>query len=181
MKRIAPYLFSVLFSFFAVSAHCQNISVTANIKKGKFLFNGINISNEWKSAPLISKLGSSYRLTDKYNKVYTFDNLGIVVFESKKDEVGTGNISEIQFHYKVTEDNNVVPQGTFSGKLQIEGLKASINVSYTTVKAKLKNYKISDSYMEHSYRLSYGGIYFYFRFNDTDTELYKVSIGKDNR
>lgn len=178
MKRFIVYLSFVLVALHGTTLSAQ--SVKATIKGGKFLFNGIEINSDWKSAPLISNLGSNYRLVDKYNKVYTYDNLNVVVFESKKDEVGTGTISEIQFHFVVTEENNVVPKGTgFSGFLQIEKLVCSSNVTYKTLMKKLKKYSSSDSYMDHSYRLAYKGIYIYFQFNDTDTKLHKVSVGKD--
>jgi hypothetical protein len=79
------------------------------------------------------------------------------------------------------EANNVVPKNGFTGKLAIENLRVTSSTSIATIKEKLKGYKDTESYMEHSYRLTKDGLYIYFLYDKTDTQLVKVSVGQDKR
>ena len=65
--------------------------------------------------------------------------------------------------------------------MKIEKLNISSKLSWKKVKEKLKAYQLSDTYIEHSYRLAYNGLYIYFEFNKEDSQLLKVSIGKDQK
>jgi hypothetical protein len=65
--------------------------------------------------------------------------------------------------------------------MKIEKLKISSNFSWQEVKDKLKAYKQSDTYMQHSYCLAYNGLYIYFQFNKGETQLLKISVGNDQK
>jgi hypothetical protein len=65
--------------------------------------------------------------------------------------------------------------------MQIEQAIISASITPDALKDQLKDYVESESYMPHNFRLAYKGIYLYFLFNDAETALLKVSVGKDAR
>ena len=181
MKQIIVAIFFVfsLSSLFAQSA-ADKISVV--IKAGQFNINKAMVTNGWKKDAVSVALVADARRRAGYNTTHTYDNFGIVLFE-KNDEskLPSGVISEVQFYTASIDTNSVTPKGYFTGKMQIEGLKISGNLSWQEVKDKLKDYKQTESYMEHNYRLSFRGLYIYFLFDAAETTLKKISIGKDMR
>ncbi|HMK17575.1 MAG TPA: hypothetical protein VK492_05250 [Chitinophagaceae bacterium] len=140
-----------------------------------------NIADDWKIQDGLDYLGNNARAREGYNKTYTYDNIGVVLFESLVEKVPSGKISEVQVHFSMPEANNVVPKNGFTGKLAIENLRITSTTSIATIKEKLKGYKDTESYMEHSYRLTKDGLYIYFMYDKTDTQLLKVSVGQDKR
>ena len=174
-----------LFIFPAVqflSAQMDAGDVYVLIKNGEVnLGKNNNIADDWKIQDGLDYLGSGARARDGYNKTYTYDNMGVVLFESLVEKIPSGKISEVQVHFSMPEANNVVPKNGFTGKLAIENLRITSTTSLATIKEKLKGYKDTDSYMEHSYRLAKDGLYIYFMYDKTDTQLVKVSVGQDKR
>lgn len=177
MKQIVLGSLLVVFS---VSFMYAQVPATS-LKSGKLSFGKYVVSKTWEVKPILDALGGGYRLLDKTNKVYTYDGWGIAVFESKKNDEPTGILSEIQFFLGETEKNTVTPSSLFNGKLKIESITATGNVSFPYAKSHLKKYKQSESYTEHSYRFAYNGVYIYLLFNASETALKKVSIGQDKR
>jgi hypothetical protein len=90
-------------------------------------------------------------------------------------------LSEIQFYLAQGDTNRVTPTGFFVGKMHVENLKVTSAITPAELKNKLKDYIETNSYMEHSFRLSYKGLYIYFLFNKEETQLLKISVGKDTR
>jgi len=140
-----------------------------------------NVADDWSVHDGLAYLGAGARARDGYNKTYTYDNMGIVLFESMADKKPSGKISEMQIHFSIPETNDVVPKNGFTGKFAIENLRITSYTSLALIKEKLQGYTESDSYIEHSHRLAKNGIYFYFQFDKTDTQLVKVSFGEDKR
>ena len=157
--------------------------VTVSVNNGSFKINTDDIiSTDWSLEKMQDALGKADRDRDGYNITHTYDNLSIVLFESKEGDNGSGRVSEVQFYYKVKEANNVTPTGSgFSGQLIIDGAEIVPKLTPKKMMKKLKNWKKTDSYMEHSYRMASAGLYIYFQFDDSEKSLLKVSIGPDKR
>ncbi len=154
--------------------------VYVSIKSGEVNFGKKNnVADDWNVQDGLDYLGSGARARDGYNKTYTYDSMGVVLFENMVEKKPSGKISEIQIHFSIPEQNNVTPKESFTGKLAIENLRVTSSTSLETLKDKLKGYTETDSYIEHSHRLARDGVYFYFQFDKTDTRLVKVSFGKD--
>ncbi len=165
-----------------LSAQMNAADVYVLIKSGEVnLGKKNNVADDWNVQDGVNYLGSGARAREGYNKTYTYDNMGIVLFESMTEKVPSGKISEVQVHFSIPEKNDVVPKNGFTGKLAIENLRVTSTTSLATIKEKLKGYKDTDSYMEHSYRLAKDGLYIYFQYDKTDTQLVKVSVGQDKR
>lgn len=170
MKKIA--LLACLF-FLAGFASAQTVAIN---KKG-FFIDKKNVLPGWLLSTCQSALGTGSRDREGYNYTHTYDNKGVVLFESLSNKVRSGNVNEVQFHYNVPEPNEVTPKGTFTGSITVEKLKASKYTTYEDVKKALKKWTLGDSYMEHNYRYNNDKVYIYFQFNDAETELQKISVG----
>jgi len=156
--------------------------VYVSVKSGEVNFGKKNnVADDWNVQEGLDYLGSGARARDGYNKTYTYDSMGVVLFESMVEKKPSGKISEIQIHFSIPEKNDVVPKTGFTGKLAIENLRITSFTSLAILKEKLQGYTETDSYIEHSHRLAKNGIYFYFQFDKTDTQLVKVSFGQDKR
>jgi hypothetical protein len=156
--------------------------VSVSVKSGAVnLGKKNNVADDWSVQDGVSYLGSGARVRDGYNKTHTYDNMGVVLFESMVDKKPSGKIAEMQIHFSIPESNEVVPKKGFTGKLTIEKLVITSSTTLETLKKKLKGYTETDSYLEHSHRLAKNGVYFYFQFDKTDTQLVKVSFGQDKR
>lgn len=179
MKQL---LSAILFLFttttlFAQQPAADKISVT--IKDGKFTIDKAVISDGWRKDVASVVLGIPERKRPGYNTTYTYDNFGIVLFEKNDDKLPSGTLSEVQFYISAGDTNAVTPRGFYAGKIQVEKVKISSNLDWKTLREKLKDYTPSESYMPHNFRLAYKGIYIYFKYNDAETILQKMSIGVD--
>lgn len=177
LLTLTAFLFTCVLSFAQPSA--KKISVV--IKDGKFSIVKTNVTESWRQDAVSMELGINDRRRAGTNVTHTYDDFGIVLFERAQNKVATGVLSEVQFYISQGDTNAVSPKGFFVGKMKIEKLKISGNLSWQDVKEKLKDYKQTDSYMEHSYRLADKGLYIYFQFNKEETILLKISVGKDER
>lgn len=151
------------------------------VKKGKVKVNGVQVVPDWTMGPALKAIGETPRKRDGYNITHTFDNLGMVLFEPHKDKVASGSFSEFQIHFFVPEANNVTPTSGFVGKIKVDKLIVTSALTAAQMRKKLKGWKETESYLDHSYRMSSNGIYIYFQFNQDDTKLHKISIGPDKR
>jgi hypothetical protein len=183
MKKI---LHSLLFIFaFGTMANAQTSASKLNIgvKAGKLTMNKLLLSGDWKMANAQKTLGKATKTHSGYNKTHTYNNSGIVLFESLKDKVPSGNLAEFQVYFSEPDtagrSKNIMPDGYFTGTFTIENLKLSKDMTFDQVQEGLPGYEKTDSYQEHNYRLANKGLYIYFLFNDTDDRLIKVSVGLD--
>ncbi len=153
------------------------------VKNGRLTIGKTILSKDWTASSIIPVLGKKNdRRRAGYNTTHSFDGLGIVLFEKNDNQqLPTDTISEVQVYTGITDSNGVRPAHLFTGLLQIENLKLTGNETPQMIKAALKQYKVTDSYMEHNIRLAYNGLYIYFLFNNEEDKLLKISIGKDNR
>src|SRR6478736_2900338 len=182
MKKLFLLVLLIFPAVQFLSAQMDAGDVYVLIKSGEINFGkNNNIADDWKVQDGLDYLGSGARAREGYNKTYTYDNMGVVLFESLVEKVPSGKISEIQVHFSIPETNDVVPKNGFTGKLAIENLRITSSTPLATIKEKLKGYAETESYMEHSHRLAKDGLYIYFQYDKTDTQLVKVSIGQDKR
>ena len=176
---LALLLFPALQSLIAQKAPGD---VIVTIKDGEVnLGKKNNVADDWNVQDGVTYLGSDARVRDGFNKTHTYDNKGVVLFESMVEKVPSGKISELQVHFSIPEPNNVTPKTGFTGTLKVETLTITSSTSFETLLSKLEGYAETESYMEHSHRLAKDGLYIYFLYDTTDTQLLKVSIGQDKR
>jgi hypothetical protein len=177
MKRLS---FLLAFCLLAVVAMAQPAagSLKTTIKAGKFMINKAVLAPGWKVAPVVKFLGES-RIRNGVNKTHSYDDLGVVLFEKVADGGASGNISEFQFYISAGETNAVSPSALYTGKLVIDGLTITRDLTAEEMQEKLSMYKKTDSYMDHNFRMAYKGIYIYFQFDEDETRLVKVSVGPD--
>lgn len=182
MKKILLSLLilscSVLYTRAQVNAQTMNVVV----KNGEVFINKVSLSKTWSLKNMINLLGNQSRERSGHNRTYTYDEYGIVLFEPAPNKEPSGNISEFQTYFSepVTK-SEVAPKDYFKGTFTIDGVTITRSADINKLRVDLNNYNESDSYMEHNYRLARNGLYFYFLFNDAETRLIKVSIGKDLR
>ncbi len=183
MKKI--FLATLACFAFLLSSNAQHTTkkVTAAVKNGDFTIGTAVLTKDWEINPLMTVLDKKNdRRRAGYNTTHTFDKLGMVIFEKNDEQkLPSGTVNEVQFYFALTDTNGVVPKQLFEGVLKIENLKLTGNETPEIVKEKLKDYKVTDSYMPHNFRLAYKGLYIYFLFNKEEDKLLKVSIGKDTR
>ncbi|MBS1512676.1 MAG: hypothetical protein JST86_17660 [Bacteroidetes bacterium] len=178
MKPVLLFIQYILFAALAMAQQAPE-KINVKIKEGKFTINKFAVTPNWSVADGQANLGKAERIRPGYNVTHTYDQLGIVLFERAPDKKASGEISEIQFYTGQPDSTNIRPTGLFTGKIKIEKLSISNNLTYEALKKGLKKYTEKDSYIEHSHRLSYNGLYIYFQFDATETHLLKVSIGVD--
>jgi len=165
-----------------LSAQMDAGKVNVTIKGGEInLGKKNNVADDWNVQDGRSYLGDDARVRDGFNKTHTYDNMGVVLFESVTDNKASGKISELQIYFSIPEPTNVTPTSGFTGKLMIEKLSITSSTSLETLKSELKGYAETESYMEHSRRLAKDGLYIYFQYDKTDTQLVKVSVGQDKK
>lgn len=156
----------------------ENISIT--VKQGILNVNKVPLSKDWDVKKLIGVLGNLSRERSGYNRTYSYDSYGIVIFEKSPNKEPSGIVSELQVYFsEPKEKGEVATKGYFAGNYSIDGVTISRNTELNDLRVKLNDYEESESYTEHSYRFAKNGLYFYFQFNSTDDRLIKVSVGKD--
>ena len=180
MKHI---LSTILFFFFVASMAAQSAAqkIAVKVTAGKFTINKVEVTTGWKQDAVSVALKGNDRRRAGFNTTHSYDAFGIVLFEKNNDKLPSGILSEVQFYFGAMDSNNVKPTGLFVGKLQVEKLKITSALTPDEMKAALKDYLVTDSYMEHNFRLVYKGLYIYFLFNNEDTQLLKISVGPDAR
>jgi hypothetical protein len=182
MNKITFLLQLSLLASLMSMAQPSPADVSIVIKKGAVnMGKKNNVAGDWTLTKAVKYLGTSARIRDGYNRTHTYDEIGVVLFESTNNKVPSGNISEIQVHFSMPERNDVVPSSGFTGSLTVDKLSINSSTTLASIRKKLKGYSESKSYIDHSYRLAKNGIYFYFQFDASETRLVKVSFGKDMR
>lgn len=172
-------LFTLLLTALPLSIFAQKQAISINSKK--ITVNKQTITPGWQLETLKSALGPAERVRDGYNITHTYDNAGIVLFESTSNKKGLGIATEIQIYFYVSASNEVTPKNTYRNDIKIDKLKANRNTSSAVMLKKLKNWKKTDSYLENSYRMSNGELYIYFQFSSDEQLLEKISIGKNKK
>jgi len=163
------------------SGTVKSVKLFISLAAGKLSINKVELSKNWKLAPVVSVLGSGGRTREGVNSTHSYDAEGIVLFEKILDKRSTGEISEVQVYFSEGEKNNVTPTGYYTGKLEIEKKQIDIDLPLEKLRNILWEYTESNSYSPHNYRFAKNGIYLYVQYDDDDLEIRKVSFGKDTR
>jgi hypothetical protein len=165
---------------FSVTLFAQKAALPiVKLKKGNVKLNKTIVTKDWKLSGFTNTLGKPERERDGANKTHTYDKYGIVLFEPKNDKKEpSGTISEFQFYFSVPEPNVVTPTGVYTNNIKIDKLIVNAGLTSEKMKKALKKWTSTESYLEHSFRMQYKLIYVYFQFDQTETKLIKLSVGK---
>jgi hypothetical protein len=182
MKKTIGIL--LLFSVFATTSYAQKAvkKLAITVQNGKLNVNNINLAAKWEIAPMVKMLGIGARIRDGFNKTHTYDNYGIVLFESKIESTPSGKLSEFQVYFSpLDEESAVSAKGYFGGTFTMGSLKLKKDITADEVREKLLavGYTESESYSSHNFRFAKDGLYIYFLFDEIEQRLIKISIGKD--
>ncbi|MEP6674641.1 MAG: hypothetical protein ABJA78_05785 [Ferruginibacter sp.] len=163
----------------AVSAQYASAKPMVIVKEGNFSINNITVSDQWPFDPLKELFHSAGRHKGGLNVRHIYDSLGIVLLEERNDTTPSGTISEAHIYFQLKKDNDVTPSHVFTGSFKVENMEVSSKLSKADISSQLKDYTEAPHYIPHTFRFSYKGIYLYFHFNNTDTQVTEVSIGPD--
>jgi hypothetical protein len=177
MKKIFS---TALIVFCTTALFAQPISskLTVNFKNGKLRVGKKDVAKEWKTASFLAAFDSASRTQTAKNKVFTYDDLGIVLHEELKDKQPQGNILEFQYFLDETEANKFTPKNYYEGKLTIEKMDITRNTTIDDIRKKLDEFKEVAIDEDDKFRFSNDGVYIYFIYNRFG-KLAKVTFGKD--
>jgi hypothetical protein len=173
-------LSTLLFSFIITASFAQYPSskMVVFVKAGKVKLNKKDVSKEWKLSTFTNVIDTFSRKKEGLNRIHSYDQIGMVLFEPTPQKVASGIVSEFQLYLDGVEANKIVPKEFFEGKLTIEKTDISRNTTIEEIRKQLKDYKETESDENDKYRFSKDGIYIYFLYNSSK-KLSKVTFGKD--
>ncbi|MBI3511510.1 MAG: hypothetical protein HY064_12685 [Bacteroidetes bacterium] len=171
-------LFSIpLFFLFTSFNIIDPASLMIAVKKSQMYLNDAKLSPVWMLSDAQKELGTPDRTVNAFNNSYTYDDLGVVVFERNFGGTPSGKIKEIQVYFTPVDSNDVTPKNIFKGQFFIEKLEVTPFLKAEYLKTKMKDWTFSTSNIAHSYRYAKNGIYLYFMYTDDEQTLTKVSFG----
>jgi hypothetical protein len=107
--------------------------------------------------------------------VYTFDELGIHVYEYPKME----EANEVQVSF-VKQKMKFAPEKNFQGSFKIEKMTITRKTPIQKVMKTLPGYKFTKSGKGNSYRGEYKGVYIYLNYS-FDSQIDFISFGMTGR
>jgi hypothetical protein len=177
-KSFFLILISVFVSLISFAQYPSSKMVVL-VKGGKVKLNKKDVSKEWKLSTFTASIDTNSRKKEgTTNKIHSYDELGIVLFESAIAKVSTGLVGEFQIFLDQTEASKSNPKEFYEGKLTIEKMDFTRNTTIEEIRTKLKDYKETESEEKDKYRFSKDGIYIFFLYNRIK-KLSKVTFGKD--
>jgi hypothetical protein len=179
MKNLFLSVIALLFISNASFAQFPSSKMLVLVKGGKVKLNKKDVSKEWKLSTFTASLDTFSRKKEgAVNKVHTYDNIGIVLFESSPKKVVSGLVAEFQIVLDEIETSSITPKNFYEGKLAIEKNDFTRATTIEEIRKKLVDYKEVDTDENDKYRFSKDGIYIYFLYNKYK-KLSKVTFGKD--
>ena len=179
MKSFFLSLFLSLIAYSISFAQYPSSKMVVLVKGGKVKLNKKDVSKEWKLSTFTASLDTNSRKKEgTNNKIHSYDDLGIVLFETAIAKVSTGLVGEFQIFLDQTEASKSNPKEFYEGKLTIEKMDFTRNTTIEEIRTKLKDYKETESDEKDKYRFSKEGIYIFFLYNKIK-KLSKVTFGKD--
>ncbi len=179
-KTLTKNIFLLLSgSFFSLQIMAQVNASKINIAltDGKLKLNKKEVSKDWKLKGFTAVLDTFCRIKEGINKIYTYDQLGMVIFESTTNKIPTGTVAELQIFLDENEAGKIVPKNFFTGKVSIEKLDIDYNSTIEIIRKKITNYKETESDEVGKFRFSNNDLYIYFLYNRMK-KLCKVTVGK---
>ena len=181
MKFIVKYLFfsAIIFTLaFSQPLKGQTAAdkINISITKGTVTVNGTKFSSPDKffMGTVETLLGKADRIKDGFNRLHTYDKLGLVFFENTT----THTVNEVQVFITLDNTLEYCPKIPFRGLFKIEKIAVNSGTKLDVVNKKLKKYKFEKSLLgDNSYRGEYKSIYAFIRFKNGDVGADKVSFG----
>jgi hypothetical protein len=177
IKIISAALF-LLLSIRGVNAKTYSEAPNAPkfaISNGALNVNGTKFNQPWKINPFLTALGGKYVTKNLFHKVYTFDAMGVHVYEYQKKE----EANEIQLSF-IRQKMNFAPKYNFSGSFKIEKMTITRKTTIEKIRKSLPTYNFTKSNTGNSYRGEYKGVYIYLNYS-TDSLIDFVSFGMIGR
>ncbi len=175
MKKLsyALALFVLLFANAKINAQ-TDIEITA----GNVKINGVDIKFPWTFASITNSkvLGKEDRSDlGGGNDIFTYDSKGIILYRPPS----SNNVSDFNIYYGKDPNDNYSfnPTGLYKGSFKVEGFSIMANTSLARVQTGLSNYAFVKSSIG-AYRGEYKGLYIYLQYDDTEKNIYWISVGK---
>jgi hypothetical protein len=178
MKSLLVLACSLFFVSKNAAAQYPSSKMLVLVKAGKVKLNKKDVSKEWKLSTFTASIDTFSRKKEGTNRVHTYDNFGIILFEPSPQKIPAGLVSEFQIILDEIETSNITPKNFYEGKLTIEKMDFTRNTTIEEIRAKLTDYKEVDTDENDKYRFSKDGIYIYFLYNKFK-KLSKITFGKD--
>jgi hypothetical protein len=178
MKSFLVLVLSLMFTSKHSIAQFPSSKMLVLVKAGKVKLNKKDVSKEWKLSTFTASIDTFSRKKLGVNKVHTYDNFGIILFEPAPQKMESGLVSEFQIILDEIESSNITPKNFYEGKLTIEKMDFTRNTTIEEIRNKLSDYKEVDTDENDKYRFSKDGIYIYFLYNKFK-KLSKITFGKD--
>lgn len=145
------------------------------ISNGALNVNGTKFNQPWKINPFLTALGSKYVTKNLFHKVYTFDEIGVHVYEYPKNK----EANEIQVSF-VKQKMKFAPKNSFQGSFKIEKMTITRKTTIQKVQKSLPTYNFTKSSSGNSYRGEYKGVYIYLNYS-SDSQIDFISFGMTDR
>lgn len=168
MKRIFLLLMLGVFSVFTT----LNAATTITLNSGTLKVNTKTLSTPWTFAQFKNALGKSDRVFDGYNTIHTYDDKGIILYQTPDTET----VSAFNAYYG-KENHDFSPSGRYDGSIKIENTEITKYMTISAIKRKLPKYNFVESYASTIFRGEYKGVYVFVQYNDAIDEITYVNFG----
>lgn len=146
------------------------------IANGNLNVNGTSFAKPWKINPFLTAMGGKYSVKHLFHKVYTFDDLGVHIYEYPKNE----QANEIQVSF-VKQKMKFAPKTGFQGSFKLEKMVITRKTPIDKVIKSLPGYKFTRNGVNtNSYRGEYKGVYVYLNYSD-DKLIDFISFGMSDK
>ncbi len=147
------------------------------ITSGSLHVNGSKFGQPWKINPFLTAVGGKYVTKHLFHKVYTFDDLGIHVYEYPKRE----EANEIQVSF-IRQNLKFAPKTNFNGVFKIEKTPITRKTSIQKVIKSLPVYNFTKGLKGNFYRGEYKGVYVYLNYSDNSFKFLDfISFGMSGK
>lgn len=136
------------------------------ISSGTLNINGTRFSQSWKINPFLTALGGKYSTKNLFHKVYTFDDLGVHIYENAKKE----EANEVQVSF-IKQKLKFAPKTNFQGIFKIEKVSITRKTNIQKVIKSLPTYNFTKGGSGNFYRGEFKGVYIYLNYSDNSFKL----------
>jgi hypothetical protein len=150
--------------------------ISIAISKGSVIIDGTKFvaADKFFMGSVEKILGKADRVKDGFNRLHTYDKLGVVFFENTT----THTVNEVQIFIVLDKSLEFCPKIPFRGLFKIEKLAINSGTNLDVAKKKLKKYKFEKSLLDdNSYRGESKNVYAFIRFSTGNKGAEKLSFG----
>jgi len=146
------------------------------IVNGNLNVNGTSFAKPWKINPFLTAMGGKYSMKHLFHKVYTFDDLGVHIYEYQKNE----QANEVQVSF-VKQKMKFAPKNSFQGSFKLEKMVINRKTSIDKIIKTLPGYNFTkNNGATNSYRGEYKGVYVYLNYSN-EKLLDFISFGMSDK